>query len=304
MEIIDTHAHVYDVISGMIDQIPMNSLDYGKVTIGDEVRRILPPSFQNSASTAELLLEYMDWGNVERAVMMANPYYGFHNEYIEKCSKKYSDRLIGIALVDVLQGKKAADELENIYKKGVLKGMAFETKSTFQMEPERRMADTMLEPLWECIAAYKQPVFIHMFRNEDIEDVELLSSRYPEITFTLCHIGADACLGKEARENNLEKVFEIVSKHQNVYIDTSSVPDYFPEEYPFKESIKILEKAWRKVGPEKLMWATDYPGMLTKATYKQLIDLILNGCKNIPFAHKEMIMGKNAAELFFNRINN
>ena len=88
-------------------------------------------------------------------------------------------------------------------------------------------------------------------------------------------------------------------KKKNIYADTSTVPVYFEEEYPWLSSVKIIEKAYQTVGAEKLMWASDYPGMLNHGTMKELINLVLNGCKKIPGSQKEKIMYENARRLFF-----
>ena len=87
--------------------------------------------------------------------------------------------------------------------------------------------------------------------------------------------------------------------HENVYIDTSTVPDYYEEEYPWKTSVNIIEECYRKVGADKMMWASDYPGMLKKGTLNQLIRLVTEECKNIPESAKEKIMAENARRLFF-----
>ena len=87
--------------------------------------------------------------------------------------------------------------------------------------------------------------------------------------------------------------------HRLVYIDTSTVPDYYEEEYPWKTSVNIIEECYRKVGADKMMWASDYPGMLKKGTLNQLIRLVTEECKNIPESAKEKIMAENARRLFF-----
>ena len=83
------------------------------------------------------------------------------------------------------------------------------------------------------------------------------------------------------------------------FYHTSTVPDYYEEEYPWKTSVNIIEECYRKVGADKMMWASDYPGMLKKGTLNQLIRLVTEECKNIPESAKEKIMAENARRLFF-----
>lgn len=299
MKVIDIHAHIYEKVAGITQGQPMVSTSLGKVTIGNREQQFLPPAFEKSRSTAEMLIAYMDWCGIEKALLMPNPYYGYHNHYFTESVKKYPDRLKGVALVDIMKGRQAAEELAEIYDEGTLFGFKVETDSTFQCAPGTRLADKCLAPVWDCCNQYSQPVFLHLFRTDEVEDMDYLVKAYPKITFVICHMGADACFKSGMPKDNYQKILELVKNHGNVYIDTSTVPVYYEEEYPWPASVKIIEKCYQYVGPEKMMWASDYPGMLNHGTMKQLINLVVNGCKNIPESHKEMIMAENARRLFF-----
>lgn len=91
----------------------------------------------------------------------------------------------------------------------------------------------------------------------------------------------------------------MVKNRSNVFIDTSTVPVYFGEEYPWPSSVEIIQACYRHVGPEKMMWASDYPGMLNHGTMRQLINLVEKHCSHIPESHRQMIMADNARRLFF-----
>lgn len=299
MKVIDIHAHIYEKVAGITRGQPMSSTSLGRVTIGNEEVQFLPPAFEQTRSTADMLMAYMDWCKIEKAILMPNPYYGYHNRYFAESVRRYPDRLRGVALVDIMKGQKAAEELADIYDEGILFGFKVEVDSTFQCAPGTRLSDSALSPVWDCCSQYHQPVFLHMFRNEDIADVRDLAASYPHIRFILCHMGADACFKKGAPESNYREVLDIVKENDNVYIDTSTVPVYFDEEYPWPSSVGIIESCYRHVGPEKMMWASDYPGMLNHGTMRQLIYLVERECVHIPESHRQMIMAGNADRLFF-----
>lgn len=100
-------------------------------------------------------------------------------------------------------------------------------------------------------------------------------------------------------ESNYREVLDLVKNRSNVFIDTSTVPVYFDEEYPWPSSAEIIQACYRHVGPEKMMWASDYPGMLNHGTMRQLINLVEKHCSHIPESHRQMIMADNARRLFF-----
>lgn len=299
MEIIDIHAHVYPIVAGITEGLPMVSTGNGRVKVGNKVRQFLPPSFSQSNSTVETLIAYMDWCGIDRAILMANPYYGYINDYFIDCVQRYPKRLRGVALVDITRGQAAAEELEQIYRETPLFGFKVESNSTFQCAPGKSMADEDLAPVWECVNRHAQPAFLHLFTDKDVEDVKALVKRYPNISYIICHMGADACFTKGVNPGNFDELIALVHDNDNVYFDTSTVPVYYGEEYPWPSSVEIIERAWREVGAKKMMWSSDYPGMLCHGTMRQLINLVATQCRNIPDSDKELILGLNAKKLFF-----
>ena len=150
MQVIDIHAHVYPKVAGITQGQPMTSLSNGKVMIGNTKKQFLPPAFIHSNSTTDVLIDYMDWRGIEKALLMPNPYYGYFNDYFKQSVQKYPDRLKGVALVNLLDGQKAADELAAIYEEGILFGFKIETDSTFQCRPSARMTDADFASIWDC----------------------------------------------------------------------------------------------------------------------------------------------------------
>lgn len=298
MRIIDIHAHVYPKVAGITGGAPMTSEPLGRVRVGNELRQFLPPAFENTHSTPEMLLAYMDWVGIEKALLMPNPYYGYFNDYALGAVEKAPDRLRAVALVDFIKGKPAAEELAHLYDTTNLFGFKVETASTFQCAPHKHLTDDDCMCVWDVCNQYRQPAFFHIFTKRDIEDLQYLVPKFPNITFVICHLGADACFLGGRQEEAFKAILELVKNYPNVYIDTSTVPVYYKEEYPFPSSVAAIEDCYKAVGPEKMMWASDYPGMLNHATLRQLIDFQLNHCK-IPEADMALIMGENAQRLFF-----
>lgn len=298
MEIIDIHAHIFQKVAGITKGAPMTSLKDGKVKIGNNISQFMPPSFENTNSRVETLIAYMDWCGISKALLMPNPYYGYHNDYFLEAIERYPDRLRGVALVDLLKGERAARELETLYEKTPLFGFKVETDSTFQCAPDKHLADPEFNPVWDLCSQCRQPVFLHLFTDRDVEDLEILVREFPGSTYVICHMGADSCFAPGRNPRNYERLLKLVKERENVYMDTSTVPVYFSEEYPFPSSTSAIKKAAKTVGPEKLMWASDYPGMLNHATMKELICMVTKHCA-FSDDDLEMIMGGTARRLFF-----
>ena len=299
MTIIDIHTHIYPKVSGITQGLPMTGTNLGRVRIGNRTVQFLPPSFEHSNSTYEMLISHMDWCGVEKAILMANPYYGYHNEYFVEAVQRYPDRLKGVALVDINGGKEAASELMDLYERTPLFGMKIETNSSYQTAPGRRITDPNCTPVWACLHDSRQTVFIHPFTSDDLEDIRTLSERYPDILFVICHMGANACFGYQATPQAFSYLLDTAKANKNIYLDTSTVPEYFQQPYPYPAAQEVIQRGYRALGPERLMWSSDYPGMLNHATYRQLISLVADECPDIPSHHKDMIMGQNAQRIFW-----
>jgi predicted TIM-barrel fold metal-dependent hydrolase len=296
--IIDIHTHVCDQLAAITKGEPIRSESWGKARIGNEYVQFFPPSFEKSSSPVEMLVSHMDAFGIDKALLMANPLYGYTNDYFLESMKKYPGRFRGVALVDLLKGKKAAEELAHIYDTTELIGFKVETDSTFQCNKNKHMTDADLLPVWDCINQYHQPAFLHLFSTEDIGELEKLIANFKDITYVICHMGADSCFLPGQPKENYDRIVDLAATNANVYLDTSTVPVYFDEEYPFPSSCSLIEKAYAKAGAEKLMWSSDYPGMLNHATYQELINIVQKHCR-IPAKDLDLIMGKNAERLFF-----
>lgn len=303
MQIVDAHVHIYESFAGITNGQPITSYEYGKVKVGNEIIQFLPPSYEKSNSTVETLICYMDWCGIKKAILMPNILYGYHNDYFLTSVNKYSERLRAVALIDITKGKKAAEELHSLITKYDFYGIKIETDSAFQCTPETKLDDITLEPVWECCDELRQPVVLHFSRTKDIESFIRLIDRFRHIRYVVSHMGAEAVYGNNSDIYSFDSLLDLVKTGKNIYLETSSLPFYFKnEEYPFESSCHIIEKAYKTVGPEKIIWGSDYPGMLSLATYTQLINIIIKGCKSILEKHKEMIMGKNALDLFWNKM--
>jgi len=101
--VVDIHMHCIPFFCGFKNgEYTMRSGRYGKIRLKKGVReRSMPPSFVNSNTDPEMLIGYMDWVGVDKAVLLQAPCYGDHNEYIAEVLEKYPDKFIaGFAVID------------------------------------------------------------------------------------------------------------------------------------------------------------------------------------------------------------
>ena len=84
-----------------------------------------------------------------------------------------------------------------------------------------------------------------------------------------------------------------------MWLDTAALPAYLQDEgYPFPSARGYLQTAVDIVGPEKILWGTDVPGLLTIATYRQFVALGFAHTDFLSAADQTKIMGGNALAVY------
>jgi predicted TIM-barrel fold metal-dependent hydrolase len=84
-----------------------------------------------------------------------------------------------------------------------------------------------------------------------------------------------------------------------VWFDLSALPDRVEDEqYPFPSVGRWVRRAVDLIGPGKLMWGSDVPGVLTVGNYRQLLTLMREHLEFLSPAEQEMILGKTAQQVY------
>jgi predicted TIM-barrel fold metal-dependent hydrolase len=150
--IIDAHAHIMPEIRGHVGAGPTRSLPYGKMGIGDQVLRVMPPLCETTSFGPELLLENMDWAGVDKAVLLQGPFFGEVNEYVWQAVKKWPDRFIGAGFFD----PRSSDAREvfrrnaDMFGFGIIKLECSEACGLVGLYPDLRLDEEAMAWIWEA----------------------------------------------------------------------------------------------------------------------------------------------------------
>ena len=317
MEIIDAHVHVLPFLAGKRNQMLNTGEFYGKVRRGAHgewrpgARRGLiqfaPPSFHPTSVSPEMLIAYMDWAGVNRAVLMQAPMYGNHNEYTASVAKANPTRFpVSIGLADPREGEKGLDELQLIHELGHA-GVKLEIPDQpFWVD------DETYNPFWKKIEQLRLVCCIDLGwdppvnpYNFQIDRLEKVVRRFPKIQFLIIHLGVSYLtdIGQKYPFPTLQKTLAL-KQYTNVWFDLTGLEEFCEDEpppmneYPFPRAQEIVRAAVEAVGPERLMWGTDFPSILVYCTYPQTLNLIRYHCSFLSEGDKEHILGKTAKNLF------
>ncbi len=209
------------------------------------------------------------------------------SERVIEISRRSGGRILPVACPDPSAG---TDELlaraEALARAGAV---AFKVLPTIQLLEGRDVAK--LEALAELLQERGLPLIIHTGCDPGLWELpefceygrpsrfERIARRFRDLTVVLAHTGAYSALVPGIY---MHEALDMMRRYPNVYGDTAAVD---PE---------LVEYAARKVGPEKLLFGSDYP-VVAGATWEELVGAALS--LRLPERWVERIVRENAAEL-------
>lgn len=304
---IDVHAHIFPEIHGLTRNGPTRSLGYGFASEGDRPVRILPPYAPETAYTPEMLIANMDWAGVEKAVLLQGSFYGGLNDYVAQAIRHYPGRLAGFAYLDPwMAGWK--ERLAQIIAWNAFAGIKLECSEGTGfcgIYPQAWLDDKDLDWLWSELQRHRFMLVLDLgavgSRSYQTGAVHRIAEVYPGLHIVIAHLGQ---LKPEVEANpQAMKLWEkqiSLGLLSNIWFDCAALPAYLPDEdYPYPTAGKYIRMAIEKVGPAKVMWGTDQPGLLSLASLPELVKMARYHTAFLPPEHQRMVLRENAQRLFF-----
>ena len=304
--IVDAHAHIFERISGLTGAGVTEPLPFGKVRWGGKVIRSLPPLAVNTCFPPEVLLEYMDWAGVDKAVILQGPFYGEANQYVHQAVKRWPDRFIGVAYFDPWS-ENASDALSYIVEElnfGAIKLELREDTGFTGLYPDLRVADTRTEWMWEEVEQRELVVVLDLGpiggRGYQTEAVKKILDNHPALKMIMAHLCYPPVKAqKDKWLNQLWQDQVLLARHPGVWLDMASLPALVEDEdFPYPSAREFIRQAVELVGSDKLLWGTDIPTLLTVATYSQLLRFVSQHCGFLSDADRARILGGNALRAY------
>jgi predicted TIM-barrel fold metal-dependent hydrolase len=285
--IIDAHVHIARQLTGF-----WQPLRHGRVVDQGVERQLLPPSFDPPASPPEVLLGYMDDAGVDRAIIVQHHMYGDQNETVLAAIKQWPDRFVGYAYLGAFNRPDDADRLERLIEGGLL-GLKVELNSTRRLRPTFRFDGVHEHRVWERLNSLKRPLAVDLIGTPaaDVAALRAMLDQYPNLVIMNCHVG-----GPEG--DHWEEKARL-GQHPRVWSDLAALPLLLKpaEEYPYPRTQEFIRWTLEHVSADRVLWGSDYPVVLSLATYTQLLDVVRRHCPFLTDAQRADVLG-GAAERF------
>lgn len=305
--IIDAHAHIMSEVQGRTHSGPTRSLRYGKIQWGALEFRLLPPLAPLTTFPPEALLENMDWAGVERAVLLQGTFYGEANAYVAQTVKQWPDRFTGAAFIDpyAADARTTFQRCTEDYGFHILKFEMSVPVGLVGLYPDLRLDGEQMAWIFEAAEKNNLVVTLDLggvgSASYQTEEVAQLIARHPQLRIVIAHLGQPPIAHRT--DPQLDALWQeqiLLGRHEHVWFDFSSLPAYCAgvDEYPFASACAYIQRAVELIGPQKLLWGTDAPGLLTHATYPQLLHYVSNACDFLSPASLQDLLGNNAQRAY------
>lgn len=298
--IIDAHAHIYDILAGYGARGECRPLGQGKgIWSTGEVNQFFPPEYGDKGFLAEALLQLMDEGGIDHAVLLQGSNYGFHNHYAAETAKAYPDRFTASITVDpyAVYAKDILRHFVDHYGIHILK---FELSKAWGLRgyhPELTPDAPVMLPILAQAEERDMTVVIDPGPVEDMtaEAGSLLRLRdtFPDLRLVVAH----CFFPKEDGQNRLR--LELLEKlaEAELMFDISNHLCLWHIDPLCPEALVYLRGVKDAVGTKRMIWGTDVPGVLRATNYPEMIS-VMKKCGLFSPAELNAIMCENAKRVY------
>jgi predicted TIM-barrel fold metal-dependent hydrolase len=290
MTIIDAHVHLWLRQDAMINGQKIRTLDNGRSLFMGEIRQMLPPFIIDGQNTAEILLSNMNYAQVSAAIVTQEYIDGPQNDYLAQVSRQYPDRFLCCALIDARREQYLLDARQ------LMLGQKFpglKIPAQHLILPHRRISLTCQEMMSVFRLLENNDRFLSIDLAPgaaQVDEMEEIIQTFPNLRIAIGHFGM-------APRSEWQRQIRL-ARHPNVFIESGGITWlYHHEFYPYPGAIKAIREAIDLVGPDKLMWGSDYPRTIVAITYRMSYDFILNS-PLLTEDEKEQFFGLNAIRFY------
>lgn len=192
---------------------------------------------------AATMVSVMDRLGVEKACIASIPACGADvprgNEMTAAAARAYPDRFIGYASVDPHHPERVRPELERAFD-----ALGLPMIKLHPTIVEYPITGPAYEPVWRFASERRTVVLSHTWAGTSTcapKQFGPLAQEYPDVAFILGHSGGTPAGYVEA--------IDVAQKHPNVYLDLCRS----------EMSPVWLERIVTAVGPDRVLWGTDFP---------------------------------------------
>ena len=265
--IIDTHVHVW---SDDFERYPF--AEGRKATEGAPV---------------ELLNETMAEAGVDKAVIVQPIHYLYDNRYVADSLRRFPGKFAAIGLMD-RHAPDAPDQLQRLVGEDGFGGLRIHLA---RPDDPAEWAAPDQDRIWERAEELGTCFIVHGPATL-LPAVEPIIARFPDVKVALDHIGG-APTDEDPPYPVLSHVLNL-AQYPNVYVKFTPQAHKSKLPYPHGDTFPTFRRIYDVFGPQRLMWGTNFPGILRTTGYVPALELFRTHMDFLTEEDREWLFCKTA----------
>ena len=239
--IIDSHVHLW-------------SMDTARYPWQPTLAHVGIPT---AAAPAEAFIARADAAGVGQALAIQLSVYGWNNDYLCDCLQRWPGRFVGVCLVDA-RAADAGQRLDYWVRERGCRGLRI---NVIADRDAAWLLDSTREGLWQAARRLDVSVAFQMLPAH-AEVVARLAARHPEVTFIADYLGAAAF-----HDGSGIAALDRLAALPNLWYKIQALGSDSRLPYPFEDLRPLYARAVERLGPHRLVFATDFPHIYKGCSY-------------------------------------
>ena len=232
-------------------------------------------------ATPETLLGLMKANGVSKTVIIQVIHYRYDNRFLADVLKQYPGTFLGVCRVDPLDPG-SPDHLSRLTEQG-FRGVRISPAGN---ESGDWFRGPLMPPLWKRCGELKVPMTV-LAPITRMPDVARLLEKMPDLMVVIDHM-AD-CPIDQPRE--LEKLIAL-KRYPNVFVKISHTWSISKQPYPWLDAQEYVKRLHQAFGPQRLMWATDWPIIEGHSEYAKALTVVRDSMKFLNAEDRHWMLSK------------
>jgi predicted TIM-barrel fold metal-dependent hydrolase len=237
--------------------------------------------------TPEMALELMRANGVQRTVIAQYIGYKWDNLYCLDSIRRYAPYFRGVCRVDP-SDPAAPDQLSHLTEQG-FHGVRISPVADASGD---WINGPLMPPLWKRAQSLKIPMQVYAPITR-MPDLVHLIEQCSDMTIVIDHM-ADCPVD---RPQELEKLIAF-ARYPRVFVKISHTWSISRQPYPWLDAQEHVKRLHAAYGPQRLMWASDWPVDLGWTTYEKSLSVVRDDMKFLNAEDKSWILGKTAQQVW------